>query len=280
MWAQIEYLALERDCGRVHNRNVREQAIVMIAVLGRKAFVGLRSVAAGGELSVDLSDLHRQLTLWGKSEHHGGHVRRRTTSSCAGLIEHHHFGLHPCSRHNSIFAVFGCFYFAVFGVCKFLMQEEKSIRRRRSLRKVYIYVITHESHSSRKNTIRSQKESRAKNCARFKTTSWCKFLFFFGFFGGVLAALRSALHAWKCFYKGDVKESWLIPLSQSEQLTLGARRLQMVTPTLGRVDESIRTSLNWWYNLQLERMQLVKKWFKESTESFSSLTSSRNKIAE
>ena len=145
MWAQIEYLALERDCGRVHNRNVREQAIVMIAVLCRKAFVGLRSVAAGGELSVHLSDLHRQLTLWGKSEHHGGHVRRRTTSSCAGLIEHHHFGLHPCSRHNSIFAVFGCFFFAVFGICKFLMQEEKAIRCRSSLRKVCVCTYTRES---------------------------------------------------------------------------------------------------------------------------------------
>ena len=97
----VSYLALKRDCGRVHNRNVREQAIVMSAVLNRKTFVGLRCVAAGGELSVHLTDLHRQLTLRGKGEHHGCHVRR-TTSSCAGLIQHHHFGLHPCSRHNSI----------------------------------------------------------------------------------------------------------------------------------------------------------------------------------
>ena len=44
------------------------------------------------------------------------------------------------------------------------------------------------------------------------------FFFFFGFLGGVSAALRSALHAWKCFYKGEVKESWFYPLSQSEQL--------------------------------------------------------------
>jgi hypothetical protein len=140
MWARIEYLALKGDCGRVHNRNVREQAIVMVAVLNRKTFVGLRSVAAGGELSVHLTDLHRQLTLWGKSEHHGGHVRR-TTSSCAGLIQHHHFGLHPCSRHNSIL-LFLVVVFAVLGICKFLMQGDKSIRRRRSLREIYVCTYT------------------------------------------------------------------------------------------------------------------------------------------
>jgi hypothetical protein len=45
------------------------------------------------------------------------------------------------------------------------------------------------------------------------------FFFFFGYSGGVSAALRGALHAWKCFYKGEVKESWFFPLSQSGQLS-------------------------------------------------------------